>query len=81
MISKDAGAAMALASGIRNCKQYDEELWPSVVTRIITDLDEAGQQEAVDCIAHLLGDLWDQLPYTPELRDSITRMASSLEKP
>lgn len=80
MISKDAGAAMTLASGIRNCKQYDEELWPSIVARIITDLDAMGQEDAVGYIAGLLGGLWDQLPYTPELRDDIVRLAWSIEQ-
>jgi hypothetical protein len=80
MISKDAGAAVALASGIRNCKQYDEDFWLNVVTRIITDLDEAGHASAVGYVAGLLGGLWDQLPYVPGLRDDIVRQAWSLEQ-
>lgn len=80
MISEDAGAAMTLVSGIRNCKQYDEDFWPNVISRIIIDLDEHGQEFAVGYVLGLLGGQWDQLPYTPGLRDDITRLASSLEK-
>lgn len=61
----DAGRAVTLIASISAAKETHPGFWPMLVTRIVTDLDIAGDEAAVTMIARLLAALRDQLEDKP----------------
>jgi hypothetical protein len=62
MASDEAGRALSLISHIGLCKDASAFTWRSVVTRVVLEADEAGDDAAVARVRALLEGLWDRLP-------------------
>jgi hypothetical protein len=72
MIGGHAAKALTLLSGITTLDPADKEtwkgFWPGLVTRIVFELDEAGNDEASRMVAGLLAEVYERLvpPMTPQ---------------
>ena len=63
MIGKEASRAFTLLSALDVCREINHDSWRAVVARIVIDLDERGQGEALCIINSILQELWDKLPH------------------
>lgn len=66
------GHAMTLIASINALKETRQDFWPQVLTRILTELDEAGNGEAVTTIGRLLARLHGQLADKPRPASAVT---------
>ncbi|MCW2929947.1 MAG: hypothetical protein JWM19_909 [Actinomycetia bacterium] len=71
MIGEDAGKSLTLLSGITLCGSMPPEewqsFWPGLVSRVVVDLDEAGNEDGSRMVAALLAEMWDRMvpPMSP----------------
>lgn len=63
-VSAEARRAMDLMEGIAAAKEGgdDAELWRGIASRVIADLNEAGEHAAVRVVSAMLAGLWSRLP-------------------
>jgi hypothetical protein len=63
MTGQKAGNALTLAAGIRDLKGAGDQvsLWYGMITRILLDLDRAGNQAGVTEVTRLLAGTWNEL--------------------
>lgn len=73
MISREAGRAVQLISGIELCKETAGLFWQQMAARIVMDLDAAGAD--VKPAADLLAQMWDDLPDRQAEEPAATRLA------